>query len=321
VSRVFLRGGHGVSTCLQGLGYSKTCVSGQYACAISLTYAMMSGDGPVARDLVAQAGSLRTLVMAGDRRVADMATARADAVDAAPAGSIGRALREDLVPGSAAEAVESKQESHSILKRKREEAELAKIEADREAFLAECLARQDDARARQDEAKARKLAAQASIEAAEHALEQGRRQRSLEDAETQRQVQLQIARQTTQLQAEVAAGAISEEAARALLPTRRRIGLERFVTETLRGDLAAYRARLQSANKTEMGLAQELGRRAKAALLNGTRFAAKPPGDAVGGGVVWFEEDRVDLFALMKDIVQTWTALPEGQTTLQASRV
>ena len=50
----------------QGLGYSKTFVSGQYACVISLTYAMMSGDGPVARDLVAQAGSLRTLVMVGD---------------------------------------------------------------------------------------------------------------------------------------------------------------------------------------------------------------------------------------------------------------
>ena len=296
-------------------------MSGQYACAISLTYAMMSGNGPVARDLVAQAGSLRTLITVGDRRVADMAAARADAVDAAPEGSVSRALREDLAPGSAVGEVEGAQGSGSTLKRKREEAELAKIEADRVAFLEECRARQDEAKVRQDEAKARKVTAQASIEAAEYALEEARRQRSLSDAEVQRQVQLQVARQTTQLQADVAAGVISEEAARARLPTRRRVGLERLVTETLRGDLAAYRARLLSASKTEVGLAQELGRRAKAALLNGTRFAAKPPSDTVCGSVIWFEEDRADLFALLKEIVQAWTALPAGQMTLPASRV
>lgn len=77
----------------------------------------MSGNGPVARDLVAQAGSLRTLLVVGDRRVADMATARADAVDAAPAGSVSRALREDLTSGS---AVREKSGSSDLSKRKPE---------------------------------------------------------------------------------------------------------------------------------------------------------------------------------------------------------
>ena len=258
--------------------------------------------------------------MVGDRRVADMAASRADAVDAAPTGSVARALREDLAPGSAAGEVEIVQGPGSTLKRKREEVELAKLEADREAFLEECRARQDEAKVRQDEAKAKKLTARASIEAAEYALEEARRQRRLSDAEMQRQVQLQVARQTTQLQTDVAAGVISEESARALMPTRRRLGLERFVAETLRGDLVAYRSRLQSANKTEAGLAQELGRRAKAALLNGTRFTAKPPGDTVCGSVSWFDEDRTDLYALMKETAEAWTALPAGQMTLQVSR-
>jgi len=71
-----------------------------YACIISITFMMMSGDGPNARDLVSQSGSLRTLVMVGDRGVADMAAARAAAVDAAPAGSVASALRDDLAPAS-----------------------------------------------------------------------------------------------------------------------------------------------------------------------------------------------------------------------------
>jgi hypothetical protein len=126
--------------------------------------------------------------MVGDRRVVDMAASRADAVDAAPAGSVARALREDLAPGSAAGEVEIVQGLGLTLKRKREEVELAKLEADREAFMEECRARQDEAKVRQDEATAKKLTARASIEAAEYALEEARRQRRLSDAEMQRQV-------------------------------------------------------------------------------------------------------------------------------------
>lgn len=74
-------------------------MEGQYGCIISLHFARMAGDGPKARELVAQSGALRTLVGLGDRRVADMAAARADAIDAAPSGSLARALREDVAPG------------------------------------------------------------------------------------------------------------------------------------------------------------------------------------------------------------------------------
>ena len=80
----------------------------------------MSGNGPVARDMVAQAGSLRTLITVGDRRVANIAAARADAVDAAPAGSIDRALREDLVPGSAVEEVLKRAHGSSVLSKRKQ---------------------------------------------------------------------------------------------------------------------------------------------------------------------------------------------------------
>jgi len=104
---------------------------------------MMSGDGPVARNLFAQAGSLRTLVAVGDRRVADMAAARADAVDAAPAGSLDRALREDLAPGSSSDT-RLGVELDASCKRRRTAFELTEAEA-----------RSEEAKARAEEAKAR----------------------------------------------------------------------------------------------------------------------------------------------------------------------
>jgi len=82
---------------LQGLGYSVTFVDGQYCCIFSVNFAMMCGDGPTAREMLAQSAAMRTLVGLGDRQVAEMATARADAVDAA-VGSPEHALREDAAP-------------------------------------------------------------------------------------------------------------------------------------------------------------------------------------------------------------------------------
>jgi hypothetical protein len=76
------------------MGYSQTCVDGVYGCFFALSFAMLCGDGPTARQQLSQAGSLRTLVTLGDRATAEMATARADAVDAVP-GSLAHALRAD----------------------------------------------------------------------------------------------------------------------------------------------------------------------------------------------------------------------------------
>jgi len=237
--------------------------------------------------------------------------------------------------GEAVEAESSAAGDHApaSLKRRREDAEIAKIEADQAAFLEECAARQAEARARQEEAvarqkeavvrqeeaKAKKLTAQGAVEAAEHALTQQRHQRQLADAEFQRQAQLQEAWQMTELRSQVAAGEISEDAARGLLPTRRRVALERFVGTQLRGDLSSYRARLQAMRKTETGLASELGRRAKASLQTRTRFLSKPHGDTVDGTVTWYEEDQAELFELTREILDAWTALPPGQTTLSVS--
>ena len=123
----------------------------------------------------------------------------------------------------------------------------------------------------------------------------------------------------TELRSQVAAGEISEDAARGLLPTRRRVALERFVGTLLRGDLSSYRARLQAMRKTETGLACELGRRAKASLQTRTRFLSKPHGDTVDGTVTWYEEDQAELFELTREILDAWTALPPGQTTLSVS--
>ena len=67
-------------------------------------FAMLSGDGPKARELLAQSGALWTLVGLGDRQVADLAAARADEVDVEPAGSAARALREDVAPGQCGSA-------------------------------------------------------------------------------------------------------------------------------------------------------------------------------------------------------------------------
>jgi hypothetical protein len=46
-------------------------VEGTYGCILTVNFAMLSGDGPKAREMVMQAGELRTLVglgKQGDRR-------------------------------------------------------------------------------------------------------------------------------------------------------------------------------------------------------------------------------------------------------------
>ena len=190
---------------------------------------------------------------------------------------------------------------------------MSQIEAD----LEEGRALKEEAQVKIMEAKAKKITAEAAIEAAEHAREESRRQRRLADAEIQRQVQLEEARQVTKLEADVASGAISKEAAERLCPLRIKISLERYVAECLGGDLAAFRKKLVALKKTEASVASELGRKAKASFLNRVRFLGKARGDYEGTRVMWYEEDSDDLFQTLKEIVEAWTALPSGQMTLR----
>ena len=133
----------------------------------------MAGDGPKARELVAQSGALRTLVGLGDRRVAEMAAARADAVDAAPSGSLARGLREDVAPG-----LQVTNESDFIvnLRKRKADLELAEVETSIDA----CNVRRPECRAKLA-AEAKYLEAEAAKEAAQHALEEARRLRRLAD--------------------------------------------------------------------------------------------------------------------------------------------
>jgi len=275
---------------------------------------MMCGDGPKAREIMAQSGGLRTLIGLGDRQVADMAAARADAVDAAP-GSMEHALREDSAQ------VQARAES-GLCKRKLD-LEWAKLDAEEATMLEHHCALRKEAQARTEEAQARileagtrKCVAQKAKEASEQDLEEARRKRRLDEAEVKRQAQLQEARQATQLQSDLESGAISEEAAARLQPRRVELRLEKYVETCLETTLRQHRASLLSRKKSAIGLAQELGKHAKHSLLNKVRFLAKPAGDVVAGHVTWFEEDAVELYEMTAEIVKSWTALPAGQITL-----
>lgn len=289
-------------------------MDGQYGCIVSLQFARMRGDGPKARELVAQSGALRTLVGLGDRRVADMAVARADAVDAAPSGSMDRSLRDDVMLEP---SVVRDVDFYPHLRKRKADVELAKIDADEKTFMEECRARREDALAKIMDAQARKITAEAAKESAQHALEEGRRLRRLGEAEMQRQAHLLEARQMTQMQVDVDAGVISAEAAQRLHPKRVAVHLEKYVNTSFEADLLAFKGRLAATKKSMAGIASDLGKRAKAGLLNKTRFLGKPCGDSSGGYVTWYEEDCGDLFLILKEIVEAWTALPSGQTTLR----
>jgi hypothetical protein len=299
------------------MGYSQTCVDGVYGCFFTLSFAMLCGDGPTARQQLSQAGSLRTLIGLGDRQAADMATARADAVDAAP-GSMAHALRADVAP------MQDTDGEIRLRKRKYEvelakvDAELDKINEDHRAFMDEQKARREEAQVRIADAQARRAVAESAKEAAEIALQESRAARVLAEAEAKRRAQLVEARQEQELRADVEAGIISAEAAERLQPRRVEVRLEKYVERCLEGPLAAFKAVLDAKRRTTAAIASELGKRARLELANRTRFAAKPSGDVNGGrGVTWYEEDCPELFGLTEAIVKAWTALPAGQTTLR----
>ena len=174
-------------------------LDGQYGCIFTLNFMMISGDGPKARELVAQSSSLHTLAGLGDRQVADMVTARADAVDAAPE-SMEHALRADAAP------MQEVVETAALRKRKRDvemakvdvemakvdvemakvETEMAKVEtefAEYEVRREQCGVRRKELKAQEEEAEGKIYAAQAMKEAARQALEESRQKRRLAEAE------------------------------------------------------------------------------------------------------------------------------------------
>jgi len=287
-------------------------LDGQYGCIFTLHFLMISGDGPKARELLAQSSSLHTLVGLGDRQVANMAAARADAVDAAPE-SMAHALRADAAPMQDVA-------DDAIARKRKRDAEMAKLDAEVAEYKVrheQCLLHHEEIGVRRRELKVRGVEVDAKMEAAQQALEEARQKRRLAEAEAKQKAQLQEARQDTQLRVDVEAGVISEEAASRLQPRRIEVRMEKYVESCLEASLSQYKAKLCSMNKTVSSLAQELGKRAKTELLNRTRFLAKPRGDRDGNRVLWYEEDCPELYEIAEEILKAWCAPPRGQTTLR----
>ena len=139
---------------------------------------------------MARSSSLHTLVGLRDRQFADMAAARADAVDAAPESKV-HALRADAAPMQevADDAIARKRKLDERMAKL--DAEVAEYEVRRE----QCVLPHEEIGVRRRELRARGVEADAKMEAAQQALEEARQKRRLAEAEAKQKAQLQEARQ------------------------------------------------------------------------------------------------------------------------------
>jgi prophage antirepressor-like protein len=224
-----------------------------------------------------------------------------------------------VLPALRRQQVSSSSTTRSIkleLEFARVETELQDCLQERAVRCEEFDARRKEARVRIEKADVEICTAQAAREAAQQTLEETRQRRRLAEADAKHQLQLLEARQDVQLKAEVQTGAITVEAAALLQPRRQAVRLENYAERCLNTSLVKYKRALAFAKKTVTGLAQELGKNAKAELLNKTRFFGKPRGDVDGARVMWYEEDCPDLCEVMEVILKAWTAPPQGQASL-----